>query len=130
MSHDRYQTTKDKMRSFFGASTVGWAAVAVALGIGAAGMETAALAIGLGLASAYSLYKSVETFTNAHAHHKKPDVHSEEYRKTLAPNLANNLDPVPELADDNNNKVWRGQLSQQATQRARNNWQNKDPRGY
>lgn len=133
MSHETFLTTKDKLESAIGASDEGvtiarkisvpW--IVVAAGLGAAAIATSgALSLGLAAGAAYSGYEAAETLITETFFNRKKRVHTHEHEmeaaKKLPPQLANNLDPVPQLADDLPNSQWRKQVSDKVARYALN----------
>lgn len=139
MSHETFLTTKDKLESAIGASDEGvtiarkisvpWIVVAAGLGA-AAVMTSGAISLGLAAGAAYSGYEAAETLITETFFNRKKPAHKHEQRDEAAPplppQLANNLDPVPQLADDLPNQQWRKHVTDKVSRYALN----RNERGF
>lgn len=128
MAHETYLTTRDKMAASVGESsrgiTVSWGALTLGLGVAAALVSTPALAIGLALGAAVTGFKTVKSFAQYNfsgkptASKSTARQESADAAQTTTPNLANNLDPVPQVADDVPSEEWRKQVAERAARQA------------
>lgn len=135
MAHKTFMTTEDRIQTAVRPSrtlvAAGWTAVTAGFALAAVAATSGVAALGLGIVTAFTAFKAYDNIVAAvkgspkpmHSHSTKEDLRTLD-GNSPARSLANNLEPVPQLADDLSAKEWQKQITDRARQDAINHANN------